>query len=755
MEKIKEHIYLTALLHDIDKFYQWTDTSNAATGICLSPHQIVCHHLEKEQLTLSGQIIKEAACLSLGMDEDSMEVFRKIRMTSILESIFLKENELNKKQTWQHLPLKEISLTKEYFPQKQFGQAPDYNQLLEKFKQEFESIQANDYCAFSETLLNLLYKYAACIPANTTHFQDVSLYDHAKTTAALAICLYDYQQSSEKSEEPFLLIGADFNGIQSYLYQIVSKYAGKNLKGRSFFIRILSDAVVRYLLKELNLVQANVLYNSGGGFYLIAPNTSFVQDKLQKTIQIVEKKFFTAFGISLFVAIDSIPLSKDILMHRNNQDLGKVWHDLFEKRDKKKSSKFASLIENQYDSFFSPIHKGGDALRDEITGEEFSEKEKSKNPVLTIKEDTQQQIILGEKLRETEIVIVSECKLTYPDKFFYINPADLGFYYYFLKEEQLTQSIDNSSIIRFNNCNFNQPVKGNNNSCELQFYGGNEFNGATFEEMTQNPNLSRLGILRMDVDNLGSVFQSGILSKRATLSHFTALSRSFDYFFSGYLNTIWRETSPQRSSIIYSGGDDVFIVGSWDIVIILAKKIREDFKAFTCNNPAFSISGGVAIVSPKFPIMKGAEESDAEEKNAKKHVAKTKRKNAISFLDTPLNWDTEFPVVEKLKNKLVEGIEKEVFPKSFLSKIMIHAANSGMEAHKIKHVKIFWILTCDLSRMKERIKDEYARKLINNCITEICGNKSELNGESIDTDYHPLELWAFVARWAELDVRKK
>lgn len=48
-----------------------------------------------------------------------------------------------------------------------------------------------------------------------------------------------------------MLIGADLSGIQSYIYQVVSKYAGKNLKGRSFYLRILSDSIVRFLLKEL------------------------------------------------------------------------------------------------------------------------------------------------------------------------------------------------------------------------------------------------------------------------------------------------------------------------------------------------------------------------------------------------------------------------------------------------------------------------------------------------------------------------
>lgn len=67
--------------------------------------------------------------------------------------------------------------------------------------------------------------------------------------------------------------------------------------------------------------------------------------------------------------------------------------------------------------------------------------------------------------------------------------------------------------------------------------------------------------------------------------------------------------------------------------------------------------------------------------------------------------------------------------------------------------KVFWMLTYDLSRMRERIKDLETLSLINNCKLEICGNKDVLNGQPIESEYHPLELWAFACRWAELEMR--
>lgn len=63
------------------------------------------------------------------------------------------------------------------------------------------------------------------------------------------------------------------------------------------------------------------------------------------------------------------------------------------------------------------------------------------------------------------------------------------------------------------------------------------------------------------------------------------------------------------------------------------------------------------------------------------------------------------------------------------------------------------MLTYDLSRLKNTVKNQSAKELIDNCIKEVCENKSTLNGQTVVTNYHSLELWAFAARWAELEFR--
>ena len=835
MNNIREHIYLAALLHDIGKFYQRADAGSVKNSKFLSDyckdestfcplnngqyshkhvlwtaqfiedfsivfkkltsedmqlkdslmHLAAGHHLSNDQLSTLGRIIKKADCLSSGMDRDSVDAikddtdstnwdsFKKKPMTSILETIGLTDHELSNKTKWHHQPAIPMVLDKSYFATTDSIE-PDYQLLWNKFISEFKFIQANTYHAFAETLLNLLYKYTSSVPSSTINFPDVSLYDHLKTTAAIATCLYDYQESGDKNAHPFILIGADFSGIQPYIYQIVSKHAGKNLKGRSFYLRILSDSIVRYLLKELNLFQANIIYNSGGGFYLLAPNTTRVKQKLTDAIATIEKKLFQMHGTSLFVAIDFIELSEDALLHKNEESLGKSWGELFLKRDRKKNTKFSSLID--YKTFFEPSHQGGECPIDKITGEEIPKNEKEYNidGIGTIREITKKQIDLGKSLRDADVMVISENQIPYWNNKTSVQPIGLSFWYYFVnlsdleeKKTELKSSADKVSVITLNgkkgNCDFMQTINGIDNIYGLEFYGGNEMDSRdipTFEEMCENAesegDFKRLGVLRMDVDNLGSIFQSGILPHRATLSRYAALSRSFDYFFSGYLNTIWRETAPEQLFIIYSGGDDVFIVGAWDKTIDCAHRIKDDFREFTCNNTNFSISGGIAIVSPKFPIMKGAEMSADEEHNAKTHSCNKQDKNSISFMNYALNWYNEFEIVKQLKDTIVrlsDANNKNTLPKSFIGKVLQHHAMSQIKNHKIKNFKTFWMITYDLCRMKERIKDNEAKELIENCKNEICSNGETINGNPIKTDYHPIELWALACRWAELEMR--
>lgn len=139
------------------------------------------------------------------------------------------------------------------------------------------------------------------------------------------------------------------------------------------------------------------------------------------------------------------------------------------------------------------------------------------------------------------------------------------------------------------------PVPPNGISYGFTFYGGNdqprtgEGKIKDFEQLAGRENetgegFTRLGVCRMDLDNL---------SKMATTAESScALNASFstqlDVFLSGYINTIWR--NPDKAyrdylNIVFAGGDDMLVVGRWDLVLDFTVEVRQAFRQFMGGDP--------------------------------------------------------------------------------------------------------------------------------------------------------------------------
>jgi CRISPR-associated protein Csm1 len=611
---------------------------------------------------------------------------------------------------------------------------------------------------------------------------DVSLYDHLKTTAAFSICLFDYLKEKGKSdikiksnEKPFLLIGGDISGIQKFIYDIISKNAAKNLKGRSFYLQLLSDSIIKKILFNLSLFRANIIYGSGGSFFILAPNTNKNLEILDKTKTEISESIFNTHGTSLFAAIDSVCFGEHAIF---NGGIGELWHELHKKLDTKKQHRYSSKLKKDYDFFFKPSGFGKKQLRDAITGEEILPNEKTKDiEGKKIKYSTYKQIQLGKKLRDADYWIISKNKLTYWGNENEYNPANLGIYHYFLskedldkKREELKKSADNVEIFIVNDLDFlESAISGKDNLYNYTFYGGNDFPAykenqkddnktkhyegepISFDKLIGNGDLKRLGILRMDVDNLGQIFADGFLARNRTFSRLSALSRSLDYFFKGYLNTIWKtDKYKENTFILYSGGDDLFIVGKWDVLIEMAEEINTKFNDWTCKNPALSISGGITIVTGKFPILKSSEFASEAESLAKEYKNNRVEKNAFTLMGFPLNRNIEYPVVKKLKNKIKDCLNDDL-PKAFISNIYNFYENRKMQIEKNQNESWQWQLAYNISRMIKRVKSKNSKDLLKQIKIDVFANTWE--GEKHNFKYHSLEIVNIAARWAELEIR--
>ncbi|RLC17223.1 MAG: type III-A CRISPR-associated protein Cas10/Csm1 [Deltaproteobacteria bacterium] len=544
-----------------------------------------------------------------------------------------------------------------------------YDKLWEGFSEAFGRLPKANFLVFTETLLFLLEKYTWCIPGSTTDLPDVSLYDHSKTTAAIAGCLYDYHDAMgsmtipairDKNDQKFLLVCGDVSGIQKFIYNITAKGAAKGLKGRSFLVQLIAEAAGKHILRQFGYSVSNMLYSGGGRFYLLLANRD--QKALDDIRAEINATLLEKYDGDVCLALGWTELCG------NNFSLGKAedkaekadfpskWRDAAIKANEDKRRKFAGL---DYQKVFGPSGQGGEHKTCQICKKEGPLKNVSHGDEnVALCRDCEIAERMGQELSKASwLAEVYNEQTGLKGRGFDIPIPNTRYYLFKDSERNHISEIRGEAvgIYRLNDTDF-LPENGEaagSHVLGFKFTGGvSQSISKNFGELTNlSTGLKRLGILRMDVDNLGQIFMKG-LGKRASISRIAGLSYQLSLFFSGYLNMICNR---EKTMIIYSGGDDLFIVGAWDNVVELAGEIQREFKAFACENDAFTISGGIAMVSEKYPIYRGAAHAgDAEEKakTFKRSVGgQQKEKNALTFLNKPLGWD-DLAVSRKIKDKL-------------------------------------------------------------------------------------------------------
>jgi CRISPR-associated protein Csm1 len=173
----------------------------------------------------------------------------------------------------------------------------------------------------------------------------------------------------------------------------------------------------------------------------------------------------------------------------------------------------------------------------------------------------------------------------------------------------------------------------------------------TFEGIAEHASGQKLlGFVKADVDNLGLTFIFGLKQDGGsydTMSRLATLSRSLDLFFTGWIEHLV-STEFKHCYTVYSGGDDLFYVGPWDEILALIERINNDFRKFTCDQ-RLSLSAGVFIGKPGYPIARAADEAADSLKAAKSAAGK----NSISVLGHTVSWN-EWADTKKEWQRLLE-----------------------------------------------------------------------------------------------------
>jgi len=701
-------LILAALLHDIGKFiqrakkkpgekrhqewgYQWLEGMNMHKDIVDAARY---HHKLKEEdrkyseLSVDAMgitnnwLIFEADNLASGerlqkKEETSWDSL--IPLLSIFSRITLPDRENRQAENndcWRYIPLQGFDPQQILFPSKREEVKVNqgiYEALWSEFEKEFK--KSKDHLT-PEILLNLLERFTSFVPSETLVEKDkpetdpdISLFDHIKSTAAIANAIYNYftdsvetqeekikrwvavseQEITDRKDLRYLLVAGDISGVQKFIYTITSEGALKGLRARSFYLGLLTEHIVARIIKSLNLTRANIVYAGGGSFFILAQNTDKAKTALDGIRREVNRWLLEEHNGRLFLALDWVEFCGNVFITdpetlyaqicpcenwaekgqickvcRNiwqekgrNLNMADIWQEAGKILAKRKSQRFIEEIEEKKYEFFGPFEPKYEVC-------EICKKEIDKKGLCSVCNSLQN---LGEKLPQMHYLKQSEKEIKDTTQIKIENT----WYQFFPERPQINED----EILYALN------PKGNEYNV-ISLYTGNYPNEPRdFEGLSKaSIGAKKIGTLRMDVDNLGRIFTCGLKDhKLRTFTRIATLSRFFSYFFKVYLNQICKypmfslngKNNSRNAVIVYSGGDDLFITGAWSDIPEIAFDIRDAFKKYTCKNPDINISGGMVVCDHKFPLYKMAELAGKAEDTAKKNKDEKGRKDSLTL----------------------------------------------------------------------------------------------------------------------------
>ncbi|WP_339055267.1 type III-A CRISPR-associated protein Cas10/Csm1 [Fusobacterium animalis] len=557
----------------------------------------------------------------------------------------------------------------------------DYKKVIDHIKNNLNSFKEN---INPEELAVVLEACCSYFPSSSyVDTPDVSYYDHVKLTAAISACFYlydkeknikdlkkEYFSTVNRNKEKFLLVSGEFSGIQNFIYTIFSKMAMKSLRGRSFYLELFVEHIIDEILSTLELSRVNLLYSGGSHFYLLLPNIDKAKEVLDTYKEKVNDFILKEIGTTIYFEMVYTETSAEELGNGLSKEIKteNILGELF----KKTSSKVSKAKLSRYSL---------EQLKELFNEDSSINKIHSYTKECTICKKAEEEKILEDNAREFdgEIQLCNSCKgyiklgrdisklYHFNNEMFIIekncdkNETSLIFPKYsegyvaisIDKKEKISKTLKENidSIHRYYAVNSNYV---GNKLCKNIWVGNynitvKDENGKgnliEFKELVKkSKGIERLAVFRADVDNLGTLFQSGFENKgskepykNVTLSKSVVLSRYLSDFFKRKINLILEKkdaakdnnelfrkycdvicennSNPRDIVIVYSGGDDVFAIGTWNDIVEFSIDLRTAFKEFT--NDKITLSAGIGFFSENYPIHQMAEKTGNLESLAK------------------------------------------------------------------------------------------------------------------------------------------
>lgn len=700
-----------------------------------------CHHKPESAMQFC---VTKADRLSSGFDRASFTdpqsvpftQYRSTRLVSVLEALSPEEKRqkiFKKSDAYtSHYALKKLTADSIFPATKQKiskEKAKDeYQQLFDDFLDDLSGLPHQDSISlWSQHFDSLLATYCSQIPAARVGnvVPDVSLYDHCRTTAALAVPLYIYHKKTntliqkaieDDKTDKFLLISGDFYGIQDFIFAAggeQQRLRAKLLRGRSFAVSLLSELAADTLCRALDLPFTAVFLNVAGKFHILAANTEDVRRTIE---QEKEKLNNWLFDISYGQASLGITTTTATPAQFGKGEFATLWDTHLRNMDRQKYQRVELSQYGVVSNFLNQFNNDLDKKLCPFCGKRPSAAEAEKDHYLKGKGSAclvcRDHIMLGANLVKGHHLAVFRGTIKTEKREQLLKPF---FGTYQLRFYKGIAPIDDGPLVKFWQLGVKEdgslPVRGTmrsingyvplyresdrQNNAQAIFQGEDgaddldeliknkvpkTFNDLAAMAKNNKQGTEALGILKADVDNLGLLMSCGMSEERFTISRMATLSRRLDQFFSLYLPHLLTSHEEFRDVYtVFAGGDDLFLIGPWNCMANLASHLRREWKRYVSGNDGdkhLTFSAGITMHKTHVPVDKLAETAeDALEQ------AKDNGRNSITMFGETVKWQDFYSLRDKQQD-MAGWLEKE-----YISNVMLYRFNSFIDmAGKAKKI---------------------------------------------------------------------
>ncbi len=558
-----------------------------------------------------------------------------------------------------------------------------------------------------------------------------------------------------KITTPTYFIKGDVSGIQEFIFNVKSEKAARVLKARSVFVEILAQITLKYLKSKFQ-VTTNDYFEGGGSFYLAIKHNNLdftqiktiVKDSIEPTINELAVPF------DLYVVLSVVKDSN-------------YWESLAQQSEIDKLGKFSYAFgdTNVFENVFAPYAAAEKDNHDWLGFAHELVKQKIEGRQLDNNEATNLKIFeKGMESLNTKIQFIGKANTALRE----VNSKD-----FFYKRIQNKLPEWNNSIYDSYKEKIKQELEQRNRyNEEIETIRRNDIIDFYFlaEFAKERTGTAKLGVLKMDVDDLGKLFRD-----QTDFNEIKKISKLLSKFFEEELYQLlkhnieddklqYNSTKPTRYIdniyTVFAGGDDSFFVGSWDVIFKWALKVQKAFEKFAKDNRIThkkdgkypTLSAGLIVVGAKYPVAQFAELVEEAIDEAKYKNNNQTYKNKVCVFGQVLTWE-EYKLAMTKANDLATLINKDENTsekRSLLERIKRSAI--GYEKLQEKALNDDFIAPPKVARLfyylgRREIENDIITKLINayaEALIKAFSNKQATN---------PM-VFPVAARWAEFLTRK-